>query len=362
MASETRKSDFGLMQALLDKPHKFSFFQLLHLLQRYTGGARLGSKGPASEETVRVRPDVSLSFPAADVQSVEVQESPGSAAQRYRVTTSFMGLYSSDSPLPTFYAEDFFWREDNQEAVRDFMDIFHHRALSLLYRAWEKYRHRIQFRHEGSDEISRRVYSLVGLGTEPLIRSTGLPSVRLLRYAGLVTQKPHCAAALSGILRDYFALGRVAIDQCVERWIPIDPSQQNRLGMRNCSLGRDLSIGERVRDCGGKFRVAMGPLGLRDFQRLFPDSPDYSAMINLIRYFAADRLDFDIKVLLRAQEIPPLCLSSTAPQRLGWTSCLPHPRQDAAVLYRQPKTQSPQTISQRPEPSMQRPERQENRG
>ncbi len=362
MASETRKSDFSLMQALLDKPHKFSFFQLLQLLQRYTGGAPLGSKGPASEERVRVRPAVSLAFPAADVQSVEIEEPPGSAAPRYRVTTSFMGLYSSDSPLPTFYAEDFFWKEDNQEAVRDFVDIFHHRALSLLYRAWGKYRHDIQFRHEGNDEISRRIYSMIGLGTVPLIGITGLPSIRLLRYAGLITQKPHSAAALAGILRDYFSLSGVSVDQCVERWVPINPSQQNRLGARNCSLGRDLSIGERVRDCGGKFRVTVGPLPLADFQGFFPDAPNYAAMINLIRYFATDRLDFDIKVVLRAGEIPPLRLSSSSPLRLGWTSCLPNPGCDAAVIHPQPRTQFLQSLSQKPASSAKRPARRENRG
>jgi len=311
---------------------------------------------------VRVRPAVSLAFPAADVQSVEVEEPPVSAAPRYRVTTSFMGLYSSDSPLPTFYAEDFFWKEDNQEAVRDFVDIFHHRALSLLYRTWEKYRHNSQFRHEGSDEIVRRIYSLIGLGTVPLIRITGLPSVRLLRYAGLITQKPHSAAALAGILKDYFSLSGVRVDQCVERWVPINPSQQNRLGIRNCSLGRDLSIGERVRDRGGKFRVAVGPLGLGDFQEFFPDAPNYASMINLIRYFATDRLDFDIQIVLRAREIPPLRLSSGSPRRLGWTSCLPNPRRDAAVIHRQPRTQSLQPLSPKPGSSGKRPERQENRG
>jgi type VI secretion system protein ImpH len=362
MGSETRISNPGLMQALQEKSYSFSFFQAVQLLQRYAGGARIGSEGPAAEEALRLRPTGSMSFPAADIQAIEIEKNAASPRLRYRITTSFLGLYSSDSPLPTFYTEDLIWKEDNQEAVRNFIDIFHHRALSLLYRAWEKYRYPAQFRREGKDAFSRRIFSLIGLGTSPLISSTGIPSIRLMRYAGLITQKPHSAAALTGILKDYFALPRVEIDQCVERWTPIDPSQQNRLGTRNCALGRDLSIGERVRDHGSKFRIVLGPLGLRDFMRFTPDSQDYAVMVNITRYYVTDRLDFDIRVKLRAEETPPLCLSSKAPQRLGWTSCLPHPRRDPAVVHRQPKTQIPQFTFPWPEPASGRPDTKGNGG
>jgi type VI secretion system protein ImpH len=362
MDSETRESNPGLMQALLRKPHSFSFFQLVQLLQRYAGGARLGSEGRASEESLRLRPTLSLAFPAADVQSVDVKEETSASRRRYRVTTSFMGLYSSDSPLPTFYAEDLIWKETNQDAVREFVDMFHHRALSLFYRTWEKYRYNIRFQRHGKDEVSRRLFSMVGLGTNPLIESTGLPSVRLLRYAGLITHKPHSAAGLSGILKDYFGLSSVTIDQCVEQWVPIDPSQQNRLGNRGCSLGRDFSVGARVRDRSGKFCVGIGPLGFSDFQRFIPVSGDYAAMVNLIRFYQTDRLDFDIKVRLRSEESPPLCLSSKTPQRLGWTSCLPHPPKDPVVTHRQPKTQSPQIAFSWPGPASARMGEQKNRG
>ncbi len=362
MGSETRASNPGLMQALLEKPYSFSFFQLVQLLQRFAGGAQIGAEGRASEENLRLRPTVSLAFPSADIQSVEVQKPPAAPRPRYRITTSFLGLYSSDSPLPTFYAEDLFWREDNQEAVRDFVDIFHHRALSLFYRAWEKYRYTNQFRHEGKDDFSRRIFSLAGLGTPSLIESTGMPSVRLLRYAGLITHKPHSAAALAGIIQDYFSLPHVVIDQCVERWVGIHAAQQNQLGSRNCTLGRDLNLGAHVRDCSSKFRVAIGPLGLQEFLRFTPVSKEYAAIVNLIRYFVTDRLDFDMKVTLRKEETPPLCLSSRTPQRLGWNSCLPHPKRDPAVVHRQPKVQSPQTTFSWPGLAFKAPENQQNRG
>ena len=108
--------------------------------------------------------------------------------------------------------------------------------------------------------------------------------------------------------------------------------------------------------------MAIGPLSLKDFLRFTPPEQDYAAMINLIRYFATDRLDFDIQVRLRAKEVPPLCLSSSNPQRLGWTSCLPRARRDPEVVHRQPKTQIPQITFPWPGPASVRVEGQENRG
>jgi len=342
MGSETRPSNSGLIKALQDKPHAFSFFQVIQLLQRYLGGAGVGGGSSASDERLRLKPAVSMSFPAADLLAIEADGEESPTGQRFRITTSFLGLYSSDSPLPTFCTEDLFWKENDQKAVRDFVDLFHHRALSLFYRAWEKYRHTVQFRHQGSDEYSRRVYSLIGLGTRQLIESTGLPSVRLLQYAGLITRKPHSASVLSGILKDYFSLPDFAVKQCVERWARVDASQQNRLGMENCALGHNLTIGARVRDLGSKFRVEIGPLALKDYLRFLPVSKDYAALINLIRFYITDRLDFDVEVKLRAEETPPLRLSSKSPVRLSWTSCLSLPGQNPSVVLRQPVIQSPQ--------------------
>jgi type VI secretion system protein ImpH len=342
MGSETRRSNPSLMRALQDTPFAFSFFQAVQLLQRYLGGVQVGGRGPAAEETLRLVPAVSMSFPAADLVAVEPVAASASRPERYRLTTSFLGLYSSDSPLPTFYTEDLLWREDDQKAVRDFLDIFHHRILSLFYRAWEKYRLPVQFR-EGTDDYSRRVFSLLGLGTVQLIGSSGLPSVRLLRYAGLFTRKPHSASGMAGMLRDYFALPAIAVNQCRERWTPIDPAQRNRLGVMNSMLGKDLSIGAKVRDFGSKFRVVIGPLALPDYLRFLPESKDYAAVINLVRLYATDRLDFDLELRLKAEETPPLRLSSNSPLRLGWTSCFPRPARDPSVVLRQPAIPSPQT-------------------
>ena len=114
---------------LLKQGHGFSFFQALRLLRR-CGGA--GEESPGDREgadrSLRIRPDLSLGFPASDVARIE--ETPGGPAG-YRVTVSFLGLYGASSPLPTFYTEDLIDEMlADSTTTRDFLDIFHHQLIS----------------------------------------------------------------------------------------------------------------------------------------------------------------------------------------------------------------------------------------
>ena len=343
MGPETRTSSSGLMQALLGRPHSFSFFQAVRLLQCYSGGAPIGSGAVPSDEGLRLRPAVSMSFPKADLVEISIDDSQASGKPRFCITTSFLGLSSTDSPLPNFYIEDLLWKETDQDAVKEFLSIFHHRILSLFYRAWEKYRFGIRFRSQGDDEFSRRIFACIGLGAEPLINLAGPSPVRLLRYAGLITQKPHSASALAGILKDYFAQPAIEIEQCAERRVRISPDQRNRLGVKNCTLGTQLSIGSEVRDLSGKFRIGIGPLNLPEFISFLPNGENYSAVIHLVRFYVNDRLDFDFRMELKAEEVPRLALSSHSPQRLGWTTWLPGARRNPAVVCLRPAFSSAQT-------------------
>jgi type VI secretion system protein ImpH len=301
-----------------------SFFQLVQLLERYhRPSTPVGGIGPAVGEVIRFRPESSLAFPAADVSRLEnMSEVPN----RFQITTTFFGLYGTTSPLPAFYSEQILWREqtgDNQTA-RDFLDLFHHRLLSLLYRSWLKYRYHLQFQPGGIDEVSQRVFALIGFGTEGLQRrEQGVPSVRLLRYAGLLTQRPRSASALEGILSDEFGGIPVRVDQCVGRWTTIKPEQRSRLGGHHAGLGQSCLLGEQVNGRSGYFRISLGPLSYEDFQRFFPGEDHFRHLHFLVRLFVGNALAFDVELVLYGTEVPALRLTGGEQRsRLGWSTWL----------------------------------------
>jgi type VI secretion system protein ImpH len=316
MAAKDREDKDALIQTFLRNKRDFSFFQLVHLIESYfTKSVPLGYSGPAEGEKVRFCHTPSLSFPSADVEKIEKLN------ENYVITTSFLGVIGIVSPLPNFYCEEVLWNDENEDIVKKFLDIFHHRLICLLYRTWSKYRYYIRYKKGAHDTISQHVFSLFGFGTAHLFDSMQLPPVNLLRYAGLFLQKPGSASGLENILTDYLDGIKVTITQCVGRWLTISENQKVVLGNSNCLLGESFSIGERVYDTSGKFRITIGPMGFKKFSGLLPNRQKHTELVELIRLYLTNTLDFDIELILKYDEIPEFSLSSTSPAcTLGWTS------------------------------------------
>jgi type VI secretion system protein ImpH len=315
-----------LAEQLQQSARRFSFFQLVRMLQRCSSqSVRVGYKGPASAENIRFRPDASLAFPASDIAELDLVPVPGTDAERYRITTTFLGLYGASSPLPSFYSEEVLWADEDRSRIRDFLDLFHHRLLSLFYRCWAKYRYPIQFEYGEDDPLTPSLFALIGIDSSIPHGETGLPEpLRLLQFAGLINQQPHSASALESILSEYFDGLPVAVEQCTGRWVPINPGQRASLGKKNCRLNTDCSIGLCVYGRTGNFRVRIGPFQFPKYLEFLPVRSNYRVLCSLIRFFATDRLEFDIA--FRVLHPPQTRLLSKGPEdskaRLGWTSWL----------------------------------------
>lgn len=321
-----RTSGASLSERLFSESRHFSFFQLVRLLLREREGAvSPGGTGPAGRETVRFRPAASLGFAASDVESVARGEDPGAEIPtRFLVTVNFMGLYGPASPMPNHFTEEILWAGIDGQGVRDFLDLFHHRIISLFYRAWEKYRYPIQFEPGGADPVTARMLCLVGLGTRGMVEGAGVPAVPLLRTAGALGSRPRSAVGLEGFLRDHFPGIAVIVEACVEREAPIPATQRLRLGRSNARLGVDACLGERLRDRGGAFRIALGPLSGEDYRRFLPrgEDGDLARLVRLTRLFVLDPLTFDVALRLEAPAVPALRLAPEADLPLGQMSWL----------------------------------------
>ena len=104
MAGEVGRSSLNLKLELLKKGHAFSFFQVMRLLRLLVSDwERTEEKRVKEGEKIRIRPELSLTFPASDVAKIEEFTDDGPS---FLVTATMLGLYGTSSPLPTFYTED----------------------------------------------------------------------------------------------------------------------------------------------------------------------------------------------------------------------------------------------------------------
>ncbi|HEX7901283.1 MAG TPA: type VI secretion system baseplate subunit TssG [Planctomycetota bacterium] len=328
MADENRDARGALTRRLVEEGHRFSFFQAVRLIERLRpDAARVGHQGPVAREAVRFRPALDFSFAAADIASIE--ETP---AGGFEMTTTFLGLYGAVSPLPSYFTEQLL-EQDDESLLREFVDLFHHRLISLFYRTWEKYRFAAGFEPGGLDGGSRRLLGLLAVDPERLPAGHRVPAVRLLGLAGPLTQVPRSAGSIRAALAEHLEGVPVDVESFVGRWIGVPDDQRARLGRANARLGRDLTVGDRVFDRGCTFRVALGPLGIDDFLSFLPGGGRVQELREIVDLVNGDGLDYEVELSLRAEETPPVRLG-VEPARLGWCSWLGKPeRSDNRVRF-----------------------------
>jgi len=308
--------------------HAWSFYQLVRLLaQQPPGWKTPGGSGPASAENVRFRPAASLGFPRSDVDVLETLPDDGSGVERWRMTVNFMGTYGPSSPIANHYTESMLWFSgEGADAARDYVDLFNHRMISFIYRAWEKYRYPLRYVGGGRDEFSHRLRCLFGLGTSGMEEGAGLTAASLMRTAGLFADRHRSAAGLEQCLRTHFPRAALTITACAPRHARIPEAQRARLGRKTAMLGSAV-LGERMADLAGAFRIEIGPLSLAEFRRFLPGGDDLSQLVRLTRLYVRDPLDFSVLLRLRAPEVPALRLAAPESLPLGHLSWV-RPRGD----------------------------------
>lgn len=279
------------------------------------------------EEVLRFRSHLSLSFPPSEIVHID----PGKHAQApVGMTVAFMGLTGAEGALPRHYTELLLQRmQVNDSALRDFLDLFNHRLISLFYRAWEK--HHCVVGHERAretgeeDRFATLLYSVLGLRTAGMRERLGGDEGSLLRYAGLLVQRPRSAHALEHCLTDAFQVP-VQVRQFIGAWLSIQEEDWSRLGSpgTNNRLGQTAVAGSKVWDQQAGFHVRMGPLDFETFSGLLPSGKAFATLVRMTTFLAGPEFDFTVNLSLKASEVPPCRLGATpayAP-RLGWTTWL----------------------------------------
>jgi type VI secretion system protein ImpH len=325
MATPGRGTDPPLEELLFDEAFRFEFYQAVKLLEMLAPDALPVAEGSEPEaEPVRFRSRVGLDFPASEIDLL----TRGIASGPPEMTVNFLGLAGVLGPLPLPMTEvvvERTWRQDT--ALRDFLDLFNHRLVSILARARKRYRPAFAWKPPDQGPFARTALALQGLGTPGLAGRMAVPDRALLVYTGLLAQQPRSQSGLEILLGHYFEIP-VAVRPFVGRWLTLDPEDRTALGAigggggggRHQILGQGAVLGARIWDQSSGFELCLGPLHLHQFLAFLPIGRAFRSLVDLVRFYAGDGLDFRVRLTLKAGEVPP-CRLGWGP-RLGWSSWL----------------------------------------
>jgi type VI secretion system protein ImpH len=305
----------ALHEALERDPDAHGFFEAVRRLERATPGLpRIGCSARPAEDPVRFCQLPSMAFAARTVAAFETRE--GGAPPRMAVQA--LGLFGPNGPLPGHLTEYAHERRHNagDPTLSRFADVFHHRMLSLFFRAWATCQPAVDRERPAQSVYAERIGALVGIGRPPLRDRDALPDDARLHHAGHLAAQARHAEGLRSMIASLFGLP-CEIEEFAGEWLAVPEESQGRLGSgMGSGLGVDAVAGRRTYAAQHRFRVRLGPMGLAQYRDFLPGRPALARLAALVRTHAGDELAWELHLVLSHDEVPAAALG--ADPALGW--------------------------------------------
>lgn len=295
------------------------FWALRQLQAQHPDGVRIGESMRLREDWIRLRQAPHFSSTGGPIE----RYTAGRDGEPDEMRVRFMGLFGPNGGLPLHLTEA---AADRRLHARDetlwrFIDLFHHRMLSLFFRSWAIHQPTVDLDRPNEARFPGRVGALIGVGQDSLCARGRWGDLSRLYFAGHLSRGPRNAGGLERMIEEYFGVPTEVIP-FQGRWIDLPAENRCRLGQSLSAgmLGRNLFAGEQVWECQTAFRIRLGPMRLADLERFLPGTDSSVRLGELVRFYVGLELAWDVQCVLRAEEVPPTRLGATS--RLGRTTWL----------------------------------------
>jgi type VI secretion system protein ImpH len=308
------------MHNLLKDPQGCDFFHAIRLLQRHNAELpRIGYANLPKDEPVRFGQTPSLAYPSTLIETFE----PAAEGRSAKLKLLYHGLLGVNGPLPLNYTEH---AMERSHAHRDrtftaFLDVFHHRMMSFLARAWADNNIAVDQDRPDDSHFRRYVGSLIGEGQASRQGGNALPDNSRLYFSGWLSRGARSTEGLGKILGDFFGTAAEVVP-FRGRWLAIPPENRSRLGGARSSgvLGESVILGETVWDCCLSFRIKLGPLYFDRFRELLPGQLSFERLRSWVKSYVGEEFFWDVAFTVKSAGIPPVQLGKSA--QLGYNTWL----------------------------------------
>ncbi|MDF0606058.1 type VI secretion system baseplate subunit TssG [Neisseriaceae bacterium TC5R-5] len=310
-----------------ERPWNAGFLSLLRAIaaRESRDSPAIGTASLPQEECFRIGQRPTMAFSPREVASLRRQHG------QLKIGLFGLGIWGAQGAMPLHMTEFAYNRTESFQdtTLVDFVDIFHHRALALFYRAWASAQSTVSLDSGHDQAFSFYIGSLVGIEPKELSYSC-LPTHARLSSSVHLVREARNPDGLVGTLSHYFGVN-VALDEFVDHWIVLSPDEHARLGVASASaiMGEGAILGEKIADRQHKFRLVIGPLSLAQYLRLTPQGADLPVLVEWVRSFIGFEYEWEIKLLVKPDEVPALIIGDE--QHLGHTTWLGEPQEAIAV-------------------------------
>lgn len=301
-----------------DAPWRFGFFGLMRWLSaRHADLPPAGEAERPQQEIFRLGQQPSMIFAPREIAGIERGE------EGWRIRLFGLGLLGANGPLPLHLTDFIRERSEAQQdrTLEDFLNIFHHRYLSILYRAWASSQSTAGLDRADDERFSVYVNAL---GACEAGEHGALPAHALLAASAHLVREARNPDGLAATLSHFFGVP-ARVEEFVARWIDINPEDCTRLGNPGLPgmLGEGAFAGEKILDRQHHFRLVIGPLSLDDYLSFTPTGHNLPLLVEWVRAFTGFEFAWEAELRIAPQAAPAACLGGE--ERLGWSTWLGQP-------------------------------------
>ena len=292
-----------------------NFFALLRQLEHENPDKPLlGTSLRLRDDPVRLGQHPHLDFATQDFQREETIHTGRLGAVQKLYVQNF-GLLGPNGALPLHFTEHAYTRIHhwNDPTFSEFLDVFHHRAYLLFYRAWAESQPHIGFHRKAHNAFSRRLNSLVGHGQQT---SWGREQLPTHFRAGLAGHFSRRTKTLEGL--------QAALSACTGQAVTVHPFQAQWLKLQQAAaepqLGKGAMLGNRVWCAQSKVKIDIGPMPYSAYLKLLPGSMGRTQLLQATHAYLGLEFDCDYEIQINTHHIPQARLNGAA--QLGRTAWL----------------------------------------
>ena len=319
-----------ILEDLTRDPWSFDFYRAVRRLEcLYRDRPRVGYSARLGEDPpVRFGMDPSMAFAPATLAGF-VPENPGDGLgpdggwRPARMLIQFFGLLGANGPMPLHLTEFAHERKHNARdaTLTRFLDIFHHRAASLFYRAWADVQKSVDYDRPEDARFADYLGSFFGLGMRVLRNRDATSDDTKVFFSGRLAMQTRPPEGLEAIVGEDLEVP-TRLETFVGQWIKLPEPSQLRLGASPGSgtLGQTAIVGTRFWTRQLKFRLCLGPLHLTEYERLLPGGSAWKRLRDWVRLYVGQEFFWDAQLILLAAEVPAIALGRAG--QLGRTAWL----------------------------------------
>ncbi|WDE14131.1 type VI secretion system baseplate subunit TssG [Thalassomonas haliotis] len=292
---------------------EYELFALLRVIERlsplYPG---LGFSKTPRDDPVRLGQSPLLAFFPSAIH--EIKKHP--QKHLYKIKNSYWGLFGCNGPLPTHLSEYALQRKTAKKdaTLCEFADIFHHRLLSLYYRAWKTGQASLHFDKNSNNEFDSHINAL---SRHKSVNHNKDSPAQL--YCGLLTNKTPSLAVIEQMLGQQLQV-KINIRPFQGQWLAIDSQDLSLLGKSNSCLGQSAINGRHVFDRLNKISLCLSRLSLSKYLTFLPGEQGHFELCSLIKLLVPGEMTIEVQLTLAQGQALPGRLKDNS--RLGFNSWL----------------------------------------